>query len=1561
MKQVDIPYYEDYISPSLRAELLSKANTYSGVEGLVEVGTGGGLEDKESLKFLCELYEELKGPLNKILNQRIKDRDFIDKRVKACYEFNKTAKNDFITSKYETIIGLEDSDGRIVMGPLRKDYYRGNENKVAPIPEYLKGNHITLFGPPESAKLSINAMNAYHRSIKDEPAVISELLKTHESLPKWGADDEDSKTPLRSDLASAGANLTECFEGTLRVEDKEKGKVYELAKDKLSLPIKRFPGLALPSTFLFYRENPLPLHLYDFALHFFHNWHNSKALAFYVPKLENEEEARYIKLMMETAEQMIKAKHPEYKLGTIRLLIVLENPRAVFRVNEMMDELYPYFAGASLGWHDYLGSTARLFKEDPNYRIPVKADPDIVIKHIKGSHQLLADVVGPRGGIKIGGMYGILPITSDIHSNSFQVAIFGFIKDVVTQMKRGLDGFWVAHPDFMRIGLALVEAWKHRVSGDKTGLEKLVKSLLHDKYHQDIFNFIEGDDIKGLDYNDELYDRDLIVADIAESSYMKNNDPIEVGYNIFQSLQYITDWLSGNGCVALPAIVGGEAVRVMDDLATAERSRWEVWHEIHHGRFSLEEFFKIAHEEMNFIRKDLSDERKIVQVKWNDRTAKWYPIAMKLMIKLMTDKEPVEFATELLLPFGIETVRNSKDPWAELSRIDPDKFKLDLYTERFQYFFEMCGSIKFAKKMASCAITNMNEIKKSIFGFNKQDIIDAASFHGNIGESKKTLDAMAQSEQSKVFDQPEELTQRLLQRGNDYLNKFGVKFLVSAKGKTGKQMLDILESRFNNTEEQELENAREALFEITRKRVEEHPLDLLKKKIEDLLDEYSVKGCSIAVSTGLDKIQSLALGHLDEKQLTSESSLFEIASLSKTIGSAFAIEYFSSQGINLDTSVNKLLKESGSDFILERDDVLVKHLMSHSALNMHYVNGIPADRKMPKIEDFLNGNDNYGYEKIKVINEPGKVFKYSGAGFILLEHLIEAHSKKSIKELTKPFLKALEMNSFTFEQETMSESVYASGFLADNKKVEGDRKMFPAFAAGAMSNAYDVSSFLNSITKAFHNLDGVNGLSNDTAVSMLYGTNKGCQEFMGANMGLGVFVAQAGPNKLALHQGANDGFRSIYVHCYEGPDLGKGFTLLCNADNIGVIFLSKVSQLILKNLDMEGIDTSLFKNDIDFKNIPQEELVNFGYKNMVFNSFKPTLPEEIVEHGPVDSLSTHSLLNDAEVESVTNQLFARAENLISKYEPVFDPTLFGKQGKVMDSWESVRHNLRGVDSLVLSLKNEISPKYALISTKWHLGNHAPQISIDGLDKSNWIEVLSNVELDGHSELRIKLENLKAKFNKIKVNIYPDGGLTRLYLFDDSLPENEIKTFKELSHCKSKLYPEPIPHTTKPMHIPFSFSKDQVECNFKSLKDGELYDIASTFYGGAIEFASNEHYGPATQIISPYPPLSMFDGLESARSREEGHYDEVVIKFLKSVSIETIEVDFTYFVNNNPLDIEVFGRIGTDFIELATKQRVKGFAGKKKAFSIKSDHKFDGIKIKCIPDGGMNRVKVFTIK
>ncbi|MFS4460707.1 serine hydrolase [Bdellovibrio sp. HCB2-146] len=1557
MKKRDIPYYQDYISENLLKQLASESQAVPGVPGLTHVGKLGGLETTASLKFLCELYEATKAELNKVLEQRIADRKFIDQRTRACFELNKSLGIDFLEERYHTLIGQEDAQGRIVIGPKNEFYCKpGGGSPIAEIPKYLQGHHVTLFGPPDDAKLSVNAMNAYHRKLKNEPAIVEELLKTHTSTPKWGADDEDSKTPLHQDLVSAGVNLTECFEKTISFTDPKTNKEYKLAEDHLALPIKRFPGLALPCLFLFYNGNPLPLHMYDFALHMFRNWQNPEALAFYVPKLETEEEARYIRIMIETAEKMLHKMDASYKVGSVRLLIVLENPRAVFRVNEIMDELYPYFAGASLGWHDYLGSTARLFKEDANYRIPVKADPNIVIKYIKGSHDLLADVVGSRGGIKIGGMYGILPIDTDLASPSFQITLRGFFKDVITQLKRNLSGFWVAHPDFIRLGLAMIEAWKFHQAGDKSKLEAMVTSLLDKKYHAEIMGFINGPDLKGLDIKDPLYQRSLLVADIKESTFIANNHPEEIRYNVFQSLQYLTDWLSGNGCVALPTQIDGIPARVMDDLATAERSRWEVWHELNHGRFSVEEFLKIAHEELHFIRKDLSDSKKIAQVKWDARTEKWYPIAFNLMVLLMTSDKPVEFASELLLPFTVESIRNSDNPWAKVTAIDPVKYQMKAHIERFNYYFSMCGTQSFASLMAKNLTVDTAQAEQAIRKFTLPEILEAASFHGDIGESKKTLDSMASTEQALVFNEEAAIKEQLATLGKAYREKFGMKFLISAQGKTGKELLAALTKRMNNSQAQELENARTALWEITKKRFTAHPLNHLHEDFAAMLKKHKVHGAQIAISTGADSMQSFALGEASTK------TWFELASLSKTVGSCFAIEYFRKKKIPLNTSVNQLLAKTDSSFRLKSldaanpqwaDQVTIANLMSHSALNMHYVSGTPANEPMPALTTVL--------PQVGVINEPNAKFQYSGAGFIVLEHLIESLEKQSIQSLTRPFLDQLGLKNFSFEQKNLPNVEYAHGYQIDGKEVPGTRYMFPAFAAGAMGTASDMSSFLAQLTKAFHQPEGAGIISHDTAVQMLFGSDKGCKKFMGTKMGLGVFTAEAGPNRLMIHQGANEGFRCLFVHCYNGPSTGLGFTILCNAELNGVLFISEVAQALLSEFKMEGIDTKLFKKTFVTADLSQEEVVNIGYRDLIFNAFAADLPEEIIEKGPLDPLAQYNLAVGGKVLEATNQLFARAENLLSDHLPLFDPGLFGRQGKIMDSWETVRHNQKPADEMIFELKKPSAINYVGVSTKYHLGNQAQFTRIEGLNvqTKEWQDIIPKTALEGHSYKAMKTTTGSTIFSQIKVSNFPDGGISRLHLFDETLPQAEKAKFLPANEAKSVRFDDVIPQTIKSLAPKYEATETNIKTNWSKLKPGSEVDVASSAFGGKIIKATNEHYGPAIQVISPFPPLHMFDGMETSRSRKPGHFEEVIIGLGKASRLNRLELDFTYFVNNSPLELSIHGLADDKWIPLVEKMNVKGYAANKIVFDITEKSVLSQLKVTAHPDGGINRVKAYA--
>jgi malate synthase len=675
---VDLPAYQAFLPAPLLAALDAAAEPVPGVPGLrVAHGlqaTFPGLESPEILALVCEVYRAVRGDLNRILEQRVVDRAFIDRETLACVEPNATrAVSD---PAYATVVGRTDAAGRVVVGPSDVPL----DAPPVDVPAFMRGSQVTLFGPPDSAKLSVNAMNALHRRRADEPDLVRELVDASGQVPRWGADSEDSKTPRMRDLLTASENLAGCFDGTLRVEDARTGRVYALAETGRALPIKRVAGLALPDGHHLLDGNPLPLHLVELVQHVWRHRDRPEALVFYLPKLENDEEAGYVATLLRVTEAALAARHPSYRAGTVRVILVFENPRAIFRIREMAAALSPWFIGGSLGWHDFLASTARLFRLDPGYRIPVKADPDIVIRHIRESHRILVRDLGAMGALKIGGMYGVL--FTDDDPASFSVSMVGFLRDVVMQMKRGLDGYWVAHPDFVRIGIAVVEAWRRQERDPADdALVRLVCALVPDPAEQaPLLAFVAGPDAPGLAQDDPRYRRAVLAAELGGSSVIANHDPEEVRYNVFQAVQYLADWLCGNGCVALPATMRnarGEVVnvRIMDDLATTERSRWELWAELHHGRVSLDLFDRILDEELDFVRAGVDTPRKRVQVRWEGEAARWYPLAGRILRQLVTEPSPPEFVTELLLPFTFDLVRDAENPWATAKELCPGRYR----------------------------------------------------------------------------------------------------------------------------------------------------------------------------------------------------------------------------------------------------------------------------------------------------------------------------------------------------------------------------------------------------------------------------------------------------------------------------------------------------------------------------------------------------------------------------------------------------------------------------------------------------------------------------------------------------------------------------------------------------------------------------------------------------------------------------------------------------------------------------------------------------------------------
>ena len=553
------------------------------------------------------------------------------------------------------------------------------------------------------------------------------------------------------------------------------------------------------------------------------------------------------------------------------------------------------------------------------------------------------------------------------------------------------------------------------------------------------------------------------------------------------------------------------------------------------------------------------------------------------------------------------------------------------------------------------------------------------------------------------------------------------------------------------------------------------------------------------------------------------------------------------------------------------------------------------------------------------------------------------------------------LSSTSFDSTTKSrQKDVASGYFDDDTQVPNGRLAFPAFAAGALSTPNDVLKFLRALEFAYHNDGPDNLISHDTARLMLHAQDKGCREFMGCLGGMGVFVVEAGENRLMLHQGANEGFRSLYLHCFSGPDRGKGFVICVNQDNKGVFLVAQVAAILINHLKILGIDYQKLNDSLaagfSTSTSSQEQLVNKGFKELLFASFIPDRAESPIRTDLKEIFSDKSLLQNAKITSVSNDRFAPAENVISPFKPVFDPELFGRQGKIMDSWESARHNSEGVDWIDLKLASPESVRFVRLSTEFHDGNHAPQVSISGRKScdQDWSLIVDHISLSGHSDLRLKLDKPSPIFSEIRIEMFPDGGLTRVQLFND-FPDSLASTFLPLKSCKSIPMTTSIPKTLKPLAIPYSAEEGTLISN---RRNASQIDYASAAFGGRIISASNEHYSPAVQVISPFTPLNMFDGLESARSRVPGHFDEVVIELADTIKIEKLIVDFSYFINNNPKEISVEALVDKKWEVIISKTSVKEYAGSFRSFYFSNPPLAHQIRVKTFPDGGINRIHVF---
>ncbi len=286
-----------------------------------------------------------------------------------------------------------------------------------------------------------------------------------------------------------------------------------------------------------------------------------------------------------------------------------------------------------------------------------------------------------------------------------------------------------------------------------------------------------------------------------------------------------------------------------------------------------------------------------------------------------------------------------------------------------------------------------------------------------------------------------------------------------------------------------------------------------QRDLSALLQKHSkVPGASIAIIND-HKVTSVVAGlaRVKTNEEFTPEHFVQCASLSKTVASAFALEYFASKGIETTMSVNELLRSINAKWQIKcsanlndvSNEVTLAMLVNHTALGMHYVYGIPLSSTMPTPLELIDGSSkNYGYESLLLERLPGTKFAYSGGGFVVLQYLLETMEQSSIDVITRDFLDRCGLKDFTFTQlNSPITTRFAHGHLTPEKEVTP--LAFPPLAAGGLCTPTALATFLCHLSLAYSNAEGSGGISQRTARRMLGEEallDLGAKEFMGAKV-----------------------------------------------------------------------------------------------------------------------------------------------------------------------------------------------------------------------------------------------------------------------------------------------------------------------------------------------------------------------------------------------------------------------------------------------------------------------------
>ncbi|MEC3884506.1 malate synthase A [Halobacillus sp. HZG1] len=381
------------------------------------------------------------------------------------------------------------------------------------------------------------------------------------------ADFEDANAPTWLNTIHGQINLRDAVRRNIRFENSN-GKVYQLNEKTAVLKV-RPRGWHLEEKHMTYNQERLSGSLVDFGLYFFHNAkkliEHGSGPYFYLPKLENHREAKLWNDVFIFAQDYL-----DIPQGTVKATVLIETILAAFEMDEILYELRNHSAGLNCGRWDYIFSYLKKFRHDERFLLPDRADVTMTVPFMRAYSRLTIQTCHKRKAHAMGGMAAQIPVKNDKEKND---AAFEKVRaDKEREVKDGHDGTWVAHPGMVETAMEIFNKHmpdENQIQRDQTSVSYRAEQLL------------------------EVPD-----GSITEQGLRTN---INVG------IQYIASWLDGRGAAPIH--------HLMEDAATAEISRAQVWQWIRHpkgilkdGReITMELYASLKEEELEAIRWEVGE------------------------------------------------------------------------------------------------------------------------------------------------------------------------------------------------------------------------------------------------------------------------------------------------------------------------------------------------------------------------------------------------------------------------------------------------------------------------------------------------------------------------------------------------------------------------------------------------------------------------------------------------------------------------------------------------------------------------------------------------------------------------------------------------------------------------------------------------------------------------------------------------------------------------------------------------------------------------------------------